>query len=57
MIYVMSPTGVATGGTELLQQLCYTLNQQNIEAKMYYIGEYKGSPGFEPGRNRQLGTS
>jgi hypothetical protein len=44
MIYVMSPTGVATGGTELLQQLCYTLNQQNIEAKMYYIGEYKGSP-------------
>lgn len=44
MIYVMSPTGVATGGTELLQQLCHTLNQLNIEAKMYYISQYQGSP-------------
>lgn len=51
MIYVMSSTGVATGGTELLQQLCYSLNKLHIDAKMYYTEQYLGSnveKKFEP---------
>lgn len=44
MIYVFSPVGEATGGTELLQQFCAELRNQNIEAYMYYTEYYLGSP-------------
>lgn len=44
MIYIASPTGIATGGTELLQQLCFCLNNNRIPAKMLYYGEYYNSP-------------
>lgn len=43
-IYIASPTGVATGGTELLQQLCFHLNKLGLNANMFYLGEYENSP-------------
>lgn len=43
MIYILSPVGEATGGTELLQQFCAELRKQGAEACMYYEKEYKGS--------------
>lgn len=43
-VYIVSPTHIATGGTELLQQLCYILNKNNIDAAMYYIEPYENSP-------------
>lgn len=42
-IYIISPTTIATGGTELLQQLCYSMNKNNIETYMYYIEPYENS--------------
>lgn len=44
MIYIYSPTNVATGGTELLQQLGFKLKQLGISSKMLYSEEYEGSP-------------
>ena len=44
MIYIASPTGIATGGTELLQQLCFCLINNGIPAKMLYYGEFIDSP-------------
>lgn len=44
MIFIASPTGIATGGTELLQQLCFCLNQNSIQASMLYYGEFENSP-------------
>lgn len=43
-VYIISPTHIATGGTELLQQLCYILNKNKIDAAMYYIESYDESP-------------
>lgn len=46
-IFVISPTCVATGGTELLQQLCKVLNNNNIKASMFYTEEYNNSPVYK----------
>ena len=35
-IYIASPAAVATGGPELLHQLCYKLNQFGYQAFLYY---------------------
>lgn len=43
-IYIVSPTKVATGGTELLQQLCQSLIRFNEQCYMYYTDELAGSP-------------
>lgn len=42
-VYIISPTHIATGGTELLQQLCCVLNKNNIDATMYYIEPFENS--------------
>lgn len=39
-IYIISPSHVATGGTELLQQLCFYLNKYNVKSYMYYTEKY-----------------
>lgn len=38
-IYIMCPANLATGGPELLHQLCYKLNKLNYEAYMFYFGQ------------------
>ncbi len=43
MIYILSSTHAATGGTELLQQLCFQLNCNEIPAAMYYTEKYNDS--------------
>lgn len=43
-VYIASPTDTATGGTELLQQLCAELNKNGHDAMMYYTSQYKDSP-------------
>jgi len=43
-IIILSPAYIATGGTELLQQLCAELNMDNIYSEMYYTSVYKDSP-------------
>lgn len=43
-IYILSTTRTATGGTELLQQLCSSLRKINRSAFMVYMGEYNNSP-------------
>lgn len=45
-IYVAAPSGVATGGPELLQQLVYHLRRDlGVEAYLYYYGrEPRGGP-------------
>lgn len=43
MIYILSSTHAATGGTELLQQLCFQLNDNGIPAIMYYTEKYENS--------------
>ncbi|OOM80324.1 hypothetical protein [Clostridium sp. BL-8] len=42
--YIVCPTTTATGGTELLHQLCYHLTKLGVENYIYYLGEYEGSP-------------
>ena len=42
MIYILCPYGNATGGTELLHQLGYTLSRLSFEVGIYYYGEPKG---------------
>lgn len=44
MIYIACPASFATGGTELLHQLCFKLNQNNIDAFMYYYGKNLNNP-------------
>lgn len=44
MIYIICPTDVATGGTEVLHQLHAELYRQGYPSSMYYIGSYNGSP-------------
>lgn len=43
-IIIVSSTKNATGGTELLQQLCYKLRFIGQDAYMYYIGNFDKSP-------------
>ncbi|KLE15069.1 hypothetical protein AAT22_13545 [Clostridium sp. C8] len=38
-IYIACPSKVATGGPELLHQLCYKLNKFGYNAYMFYYGE------------------
>ena len=42
-IYIISSTHAATGGTELLQQLCYQMRKMSVNALMYYTEKYDGS--------------
>ena len=44
MIYIICPSHIATGGTELLHQLHYHLRELGVESSMYYIGRFEGSP-------------
>lgn len=58
-IYIFSPSTQATGGTELLQQLCYKLNSKGQNASMFYTTPYENSPVkqvFEPRYNNPFGT-
>ena len=48
MIYIFCPRGNATGGTELLHQLGYKLNQFGFDASMYYYGDDDGRPATHP---------
>ena len=43
MIYITCPSNTYTGGPTLAHQLCYTLNQNGIEAKMLYDGKIKNN--------------
>ena len=44
-IYIVAPSGVATGGPELLHQLAYNLKQHlGINAVMYYLPTGKANP-------------
>lgn len=43
-IIIISSTKNATGGTELLQQLCYKLRLFGQSAYMYYVGDFDKSP-------------
>lgn len=50
-IYIACPAGLATGGPELLHQLCYKLNQFGYQAFMYYYNvpeEYQGRDVVHP---------
>lgn len=42
-IFIISTTYIATGGTELLQQLCYKLNSMGQDARMMYTQPYDNS--------------
>lgn len=42
--YIMAPAGVESGGPELAHQLCYELNRNSVDAKMYYADEYQKEP-------------
>ena len=44
MIYIACPEKFATGGTELLHQLCYKLKSFEIEAKIYYYNKTTDNP-------------
>lgn len=44
MIYIACPEKIATGGTELLHQLCYKLNLKGIEARIYYYNRRSDNP-------------
>lgn len=44
MIYIACPERIATGGTELLHQLCYKLNLKGIAAKIYYYNKSSDTP-------------
>lgn len=56
-IYIISSTHAATGGTELLQQLCYQMRRINVDALMYYTEKYDDSNvknKFEPMYNNPV---
>lgn len=42
-VFIVSPADVATGGTELLQQLCAQINKIGKTAYMYYTEPYENS--------------
>ena len=43
-IYVLCPGGFKTGGTELLHQLVFNLNQIGVQAKIVYTGDKTETP-------------
>ncbi len=43
-IYIACPSQQATGGTELLHQLCFKLNNLGINSYMFYYGEHTDNP-------------
>lgn len=43
-IVIFCPSNVVTGGTELLHQLCDQLNNQSIEAHIFYTGDSRTIP-------------
>lgn len=43
-IYIACPAAVATGGPELLHQLCFKLNEFGFKAEMYYYREFENDP-------------
>jgi len=43
-LYVAAPANFASGGPELLHQLCYKLRDKGVNCKIYYYGEHTGSP-------------
>lgn len=43
-IMIASPTHIATGGTELLQQLCNSLRMIGADAYMYYFSPIENTP-------------
>ena len=56
-VFVISPANVATGGTELLQQLVYKLRLFGVEAYMFYTTPYEASAvkkTFEPRYNNPI---
>lgn len=44
MIYIICPTHIATGGTELLHQLHFELTSIGVKSSMFYVGKLEGSP-------------
>lgn len=44
IIYIACPGNFATGGTELLHQLCYKLTLQGFNAKIYYYEQTESDP-------------
>lgn len=44
MIYIVCPSKYATGGTELLHQLCVEICSHNIDAAIVYDGDMTYSP-------------
>lgn len=46
-IYIACPPNLATGGPELLHQLCYKLREKGYLSYMYYYGEYTNDPVHE----------
>ena len=44
IIYVVAPANVATGGPELLHQLAFKLRKRNLDARMYYLGDWDNCP-------------
>ena len=44
VIYILAPANHATGGPELLHQLAYHLNQQGLNAAMYYLPSDHSDP-------------
>lgn len=58
-IYIVCPPTIATGGTELLHQLCNKLCSMGQNAFMFYSKEYAGSPAekvFGPRYNNPIAT-
>lgn len=46
-VYIACPAKFATGGTELLHQLCNKLVKHNVNAKMFYLESKDNSPTAE----------
>lgn len=56
-VFVVSPANIATGGTELLQQLVYKLRLFGVNAYMFYTTPYEASAvkrTFEPRYNNPI---
>lgn len=54
-IYITCPPQFATGGTELLHQLCFKLNKLGYNALMYYRGEFTEEPVSERFKKYNVG--
>ena len=46
-IYIACPANVATGGPELLHQLCHKLRKKGYISYMYYYGRKSANPVHE----------